>query len=812
MTRFKVLCAWLAVVLTGAASPSSAQPAKTTAIPGLVAEASEGSRSVTFVALTPNFTLGEAQSVHPQLGPDFKVEFSGFLSVLRGGKYTLAGNAKIFIDGREVQGQPIELEAGERPIRVVYQRAAGKARLQVAWESAFFKTEPIPASAFLHREESAELASQRKADRGHELVEELNCTACHVSAKKIYAGRRGPDLSAMGDRASAAWIFKWLENPRHFRSTAAMPAMLADAQERADVAAYLASVKSAQPAAALIADPAAAAKGKELFTSLGCVGCHGDTGHALTGMGSKISLGELAKYLRDPLAVDPSGRMPGLALSEGEAVQLAAYLVESRNADFEKAPPTGNALRGRSLVESSGCVNCHTVADKGGALVSSLTAPAFEKLSAGQGCLSATPPTKAPRYALSATDRESLGAYLLRPDISEAPVQDFHRATKALQCGACHELNAPAKLSFGANQAPPSLTDAGNKLRASWLVQVLQQKKRVRPWMALRMPHYGETATASLVHGFAAQAGAELGEGELIPAATPEQIQGGAKLLGMTEGGLSCINCHDFNGKKSQGEMRGPDMTEMYARCRADWLRRWLREPSRIQAGTAMPAFFTDMPEDKSTPMIESIVRALSAGKDIPLPGAAPEPMIGYVLKVTDEPIVLRTFLQEAHPRAIAVGLPGGQSYCFDATDCRVRYAWSGDFLDAKPVWGDRGGQPAALLGVKWFTAADVFPLRIGRAESLPKVKFRGYRLEKKFPVFLYDVDGVAVSEKVTVSASGRGIVREFEIKSPGGDVWFLGPLTPGVTFSSSAGPFVLGKLKIPAAPTVRFAVETNPN
>ena len=121
-------------------------------------------------------------------------------------------------------------------------------------------------------------------------------------------------------------------------------------------------------------------------------------------------------------------------------------------------------------------------------------------------------------------------------------------------------------------------------------------------------------------------------------------------------------------------------------------------------------------------------------------------------------------------------------------------------------------GKGLALLGVKWFTSADLFPLRIGRADGLPKLKFRGYRLEKKFPVFLYEVDGVPVSEKVTTNANGRGIVLEFEIQSPGGDVWFLGPPTPGVTYSSGAGVFVLGKMKLPAAPVVRFSVQVNPN
>ena len=48
----------------------------------------------------------------------------------------------------------------------------------------------------------------------------------------------------------------------------------------------------------------------------------------------------------------------------------------------------------------------------------------------------------------------------------------------------------------------------------------------------------------------------------------------------------------------------------------------------------------------------------------------------------TDLPLskakLVRTFMPGSSPAAIAVALPGGHAYCWDAGNCRLRYAWQG--------------------------------------------------------------------------------------------------------------------------------------
>lgn len=692
----------------------------------------------------------------------------------------------------------MKLAAGEASLRVRFKRKEAGARMQLRWQSEFFPIEPIPASAYSH--ETSPAASL--VEEGRELVENLGCASCHKPDATFVKERRGPVLSGVGGRLKPEWIYNWLANPREFRHDASMPVLLATDEERADVTVFLMTLVATN--SSLAGTVPGGDRGERLFKNTGCIACHTDAAPP-AGLGSKYrQASDLAAYLLKPLDFSPHGRMPDMLLKRDEANYLAEWLIQSRKASFESPFQKGDAARGQTLVSERGCANCHTIQG-----VTTVTAKDFEILDAGKGCLAKSPSGKAARYALTERERAALIEYVERPDKSEAPVQDFHRTVKQLNCRGCHELNGPAQLAFEANQAPPPLTDSGNKLRSSWFEQVLVHKKRVRPWMELRMPHFATNHVGSLAQLFAAQAGAAPGDGERLAKSTSlELVQHGTKLIGRDEGGLSCINCHDFRGEPSGGEMRGPDMTEMNDRIRDEWLARWLRDPARIQPGTAMPAFFSDMPASDAEPKITAIINALAAGKHMPTPAGLSESAQAYLLLVKDEPIVFRTFIQDSSPRSIAVGFPGLNSFVFDAQMCRLRYAWSGDFLDVKPVWSDRGGSQARILGAKYYTAPNVFPLRIGNADSEPRVEFKGYDLLNKLPQFHYVVDGVPVREWIAPLTNEIGLRRTFRIFDLPQGAWFLAPAAKEGRITSSLGDPVDGKIKIPAGKEITFDVK----
>ena len=124
---------------------------------------------------------------------------------------------------------------------------------------------------------------------------------------------------------------------------------------------------------------------------------------------------------------------------------------------------------------------------------------------------------------------------------------------------------------------------------------------------------------------------------------------------------------------------------------------------------------------------------------------------------------------------------PCGVSAVFNAHLCRLAYAWSGNFLDASPVWNDRGGNPAHVLGTRIWTAPPGCPTGVttsseppdftnrrqrsrASAATIPEGKlydgpapflqFEGYATDKQgVPTFRYHLKtGTDEGEEVTVS------------------------------------------------------------
>jgi mono/diheme cytochrome c family protein len=728
------------------------------------------------VVPAPQFYLEPNESIHPSLEPAFEAEWTGQLSVLQAGSYTFrAGEASITVDGRPVTG-PVSLTAGRHPITIRYRRKPGVAQLRLRWESDRFGLEPIPSSAFYSEE-----TVNDPAEQGRGLVEELGCVNCHRTASPSLQGRPGPDLAGLGSRVDARWLYRWLEDPAAFRSGSVMPA-LADEQQRRDITAYLASLGGAvtKPRRISAGDVAA---GIRLFGQVGCAACHQQEGLALEGLGSKTTAGPLAEFLKNPGRSDPSGRMPSLLLTDQEAHQLAAFLVDSRNSAFERPVPPGDPVRGKALVQSSGCLACHALPD----VPNTQEAPPLDKLAAGRGCLALSPSPAVPRYRLTGAQRQAIEAFLAawvrHPDVSPAPVHRFYRSLEQLRCTACHALDR-MRPSVQLAEGAPALTDAGAKLRTSWIDAVLTRRERIQPWLALRMPDYDPRHAGPLAGAFAQAAGREPGDGPPAPAVTEAHRTRGAGMLGTNpqNGGLACIGCHDWGKYKSLGE-EAPQLINAASRLRYDWYTRWMRDPARILSGTSMPNYFGTMDRARGADAILSLWAALSLGDKLPVPDGLEQgkaAMDAEALPVpVREPIVIRWDMPEATPAAIAVGLPGGVSYCFDAGESRLRYAWLGGFLDLSATLTRKTDAnrltPTAKIAGEIFYRSDGFPWQAGAPDRIPQARFRGYRLNGGFPEFHYQVDGIDVYERLVPASDRRGLTRELTVWRVDGPMWFQG-------------------------------------
>lgn len=856
------------------------------------------------VQLDPHIALhlNKGDAPHPRLaasGGNYRWE--GYLNVLRAGEYqfsvALRGKVRVLVGNKEVlsaenladssgviEGASGRLESGFQPIVVEFTRAPGAARLQLFWKAPFFHKEPVPHQAFKHdpAKAPARLATDRQIERGRFLVEELSCAKCH-QATGIDAvaldSRQGPDLTGVADRVFPGWIYRWLQDPQKVHPGAVMPRMFsATATGRAEayaVTRFLMSLCKPSRPFPKVNEQVSAKRGERLFTTTGCIACHAEgkkdaawtfvlpgRTFPLESLTNKTTAARLAIYLQDPLAVDPSGRMPKVPLDGQEIADLAAFLCSGEPDETARRLPaqppndefgrivermdghTRLALRelsdekrwvelGRQVAIEKRCTSCHELLVNGKHLESKATSSTFADLRKSslktKGCVSvkSSEVTRWPRFALNAAEVDAVQSFVREGSTGANSPAPGHAARSALarfNCLACHardgegglttevteQLRRLEKAEFAEAVNPPPLTGVADKLQLDWLRKVLLQTGRARPWMGLRMPQFGKANVGKLAEHLCALEGVKAQNEISQVALTPAKIEAGRHLVGKSAFG--CVTCHDLAGIPAAGT-RGPDLASMNQRVRYDWYRRWMEQAQRMQPGTRMPTVFpdgvstvTNVLGGNADAQAEAIWAYLSLGAGLPLPEGIGTPK-GRVLAVRDRPTVLRTFMPDSGTKSIAVGYAGGVSAVFDAAACRLAYAWSGNFLDVSPVWDNRGGAAAKVLGSKFWTAPQGFPWAANASNDPPDFMkqrtdpergaalaegktftgdyhlfFNGYSTDKLgIPIFRYEFDGpqsrIRVEERPLPlrSSAGDGLARHFNIdKRAKQNLWLL--------------------------------------
>jgi len=151
-------------------------------------------------------------------------------------------------------------------------------------------------------------------------------------------------------------------------------------------------------------------------------------------------------------------------------------------------------------------------------------------------------------------------------------------------------------------------------------------------------------------------------------------------------------------------------------------------------------------------------------------------------------PTMYRTFMPETGPASIAVGMLGDISYCWDAGQCRLRYAWKGGFIDLTRHWSGKGKERADIVGVVFYRDYTDFPFRIGNKEHIPAVKYLGYSMKNRYPTFKYMLDGVEVTERIIPTFEKPGFKRILTFKNLDKNLWFLKDDDNSVNYYSNRG------------------------
>jgi len=618
MAQSNLLSFVAALGLAFMAPPVGAAPALQ---PGLALTFTPASGEAADTVVAPNVWLHVAQGETPSpfLAPGpFTATWRGFVSVELRSVYTFQaevnGSLEVVINAREAlkitgdgalndAGPPMRLNKGPNEIIVTYTPAAsGDAHVRLFWTARDNYPQLIPLAALSHEPDEARLIAQRR-QRGRELMIEHRCARCHAPAGEVIPEVRmnAPEFTGIGSRRNAAWLRALLANPATAPGNARMPVMFhaGDAIDSAEaVAAFLATLTdpgwSARPEPT---DPAEAAAGMRLFATLHCAACHLAPGTSqpiadkpsFDQVAGKFSPGALARFLQSPAEHYGAIRMPDFRLTGTEAGQIAAFLIAESEPVGGEAPRPELAPKGRDLVQTTGCLNCHALE-----LENRFTTRSLAELKAWDGgCLTSAPQegTRVPHFGFAEADRQAIREFAEHGFDSLQRHVDAEFAARQVQnlnCAGCHHRQL---------DLVPPLEVLGGKFKPEYSAKMIagNVREKPRPWIAARMPGFPNQAR-SLARGLANRNGFAAQTPNATEPINEELAEIGLRLVMRADGGFSCVTCHAMGRAAATqlSESRGINFAWTVERLQHDYFVRWLRNPLAVDPATTMPVFFDE--------------------------------------------------------------------------------------------------------------------------------------------------------------------------------------------------------------------------
>ena len=640
--------------------------------------------------------------------------------------------------------------------------------------------------------------------RGLALMDHFTCQSCHQgNSHAKFPNKGAPDLKDVGNRVDPQYIRRFIADPQHAQPGTSMPNVMHRLGDDAKSAAadkithYLMSLGDRPPQQQPI-DPEASARGKETYHAVGCVACHGPRdgsklGDALSGrlrpltnVHEKYNVPGLIAFLKDPHSVRPAGRMPNLALSHWEAIDIANFLLlDSNVATGAEEIQADKVAAGRLHFQQLGCAECHRVDNS----TSQSNIKPLAGLNAERGCLSETSGDW-PLYQLRPQQREDLRVAIEQYGNELSDAQQVTLSMETFRCYSCHqrdnlggvmpELDTYCQTedqNLGPQgRIPPTLTGVGAKLKPTWLREVLVSGRAIRPYMKTRMPQFGAQNIQHLV--------------DLLPRVDQLPETSYAKLKDQKEAkkvgtdlvgrdGLNCIACHTYRLKRAE-TMSAVDLTDMAKRLQKPWFYHYMRAPQRLSPRTVMPSFWPggtairkDILDGDMESQIEAIWIYLQEGRQARQPRGLIQPPMQ--LLAGKRAVILRRSYQGIGKRGIGVGYPGGVNLAFDAEQMRLAMIWKGPFADPGGVWRGQGSGTVRPLSREVLRFPNGPDLDDGQSPWVvddgrpPSHQFKGYYLDQlDRPTFMYRFDGIEVEDYcIDVIADGsKSLLRTITLQT----------------------------------------------
>lgn len=369
-------------------------------------------------------------------------------------------------------------------------------------------------------------------EAGKALFRQARCISCHLVDGK--GGPLAPDLVKVASKASPAWLYSYLLDPRAFQPEIEMPQYGFTPEQAQKVTAYMVSefVDWDAPEDTLSHKPERNfyEKGLALYNKYNCGGCH-----KLTGIEKFENMG--------PDLTDMGDRH--------------LYQLEFGNSD---TPHTLHAYVYHKLRNP-------------GQFLEASRMPVYgfdeEELQALTTAL------------LAMTQHGVPQEYTVSPELpgDYDPQGEFGRIMKKYSCFSCHVINGRGFL------LATDLTREGSMAQREWLENYFKVPYSMRPILTERMPNLfmSEKEIKTVVDYFEMVSRDDAIDSVQIDLSDSRLLAEGKALFHQKYG---CQSCHQIGGK---GGYLGPLLDLTGQRLTAGWVYQWIRDPQKYLPDTIDP-------------------------------------------------------------------------------------------------------------------------------------------------------------------------------------------------------------------------------
>ncbi len=450
----------------------------------------------------------------------------------------------------------------------------------------------------------SEAAPPGSVSAGKKLVKEIGCLACHgIDDVTSHHADFAPDLSAVGSKLSANFVYTWIKNPQHFNPDTRMPSLRLSDKEAADITAYLMSKKNPDFDQAEVPnfDPAVRDQliVEYLTPQLGVGGANAQ----LTQMDEHARQMYLGEKTLNKYGCFGCHMIKGFETAQGIGTDLTS-------------PPWGSKQLGQldfGFTDPEQIPHTHA-----GFLAAKLSNPRqFDK----DKVVAFKDKLKMPNFYLSDDDREAIMTAVLGltdtyvPDEMTAGIhgngrllEKGRRVIADFNCRGCHLIEDQGgeiremynKEGIDLSLAPPNLKHEGEKVQVPWFHDFLLGVHPIRPWLHIRMPSFPWTDEKidAVITYF------NLNDDQVYPfqkfvtrKLTGDDYRQAQQLFTQ----LQCQKCHVLGAQVPKDlNSAAPDLLKVHERLKPDWVVDWLTNPAAMSdQNTRMPGFW---PADEPAP------------------------------------------------------------------------------------------------------------------------------------------------------------------------------------------------------------------